>query len=121
MFFAMTVERAVTNRYGTRTHLMDIKYLSPLIVSIVRDGALFYMLYVMCTLISFVPMVVSLFDVARLFGVCSSTLLSSDKRSCSLVRCLPCSHPTRQYRDLRGLYKPCRTRFGHAYAVRLLR
>ena len=37
---------------------MDTKYVSPLIVSIVRDGALFYMLYVMCTLISFVPMVV---------------------------------------------------------------
>ena len=68
-FFVMTVERAVTDQYGTRTHLMDTKYLSPLIVSIVRDGALFYMLYVMCTLSSFVPMVVLLFDVARLFGV----------------------------------------------------
>jgi len=75
-FFAMTVRRAVTDRYGTRTHLMDMKYLSPLVVSIVRDGALFYMLLFVVVLIGIVVVEVSTNLAARTTAILTLWRLS---------------------------------------------
>ncbi|KAG8215516.1 hypothetical protein J3R82DRAFT_9163, partial [Butyriboletus roseoflavus] len=54
----MTIIRFINDRRRTLIHLMDIKYLSPLVVSIVYDGALFYILYVVFRWISFIYMVI---------------------------------------------------------------
>ncbi|KAH0826112.1 hypothetical protein J3R83DRAFT_11628 [Lanmaoa asiatica] len=47
----MTVVQAVAGRYRPR-RLINIKSLSPLIALIVRDGALYYFVYVLCTWVS---------------------------------------------------------------------
>lgn len=42
----MTVAKVISDGYTTPERLRDIKRISPLIVSMVRDGALYYSLYV---------------------------------------------------------------------------
>lgn len=49
-FFFMAAIRIVASWRSTQKHLTGIRFFSPLIVLIVRDGALFYFLYVLlCT------------------------------------------------------------------------
>lgn len=45
-FVAMTIAKVVSDGYNTPKRLKDLKTISPLIVSMVQDGALYYTLYV---------------------------------------------------------------------------
>lgn len=49
VFFAMTVVHTVTDRYRRQRPLVDTRAFSPLIALLVRDGALTYVLCVLCT------------------------------------------------------------------------
>lgn len=63
----MTVAKVVSDGYTTPKSLMDISHISPLIVLMVRDGVLYYCLYVTAHLR---PLFLwCLLFVARMFGV----------------------------------------------------
>lgn len=96
----MTIIRVIGNQFDIPTRLMDIKYLSPLIVLIVRDGALFYFLYVTSTRFSFICMDVLLFGVVRQLGVCLSTHCQTT--DIYIIVTLGCSRPARQYYYTQG-------------------
>lgn len=71
----MTVAKVGPDAYtATPTRLMDIKYISPLIVLMLRDGALYYSLYVTAHLLALFSW--CLLVTARMFGVFSCQLRS---------------------------------------------
>lgn len=73
----MTIAKVVSDGYTTPKRLMDIKRISPLIVSMVRDGAIYYSLYVTAHLLR----VLVVFTVHILLGCSVCSLLSNEVRS----------------------------------------
>ena len=71
----MTVAKVFSNGYTTPKRLMDIKHISPIIVSMVRDGALYYFLYVSAHYFHYSYGVYYLL-IARMFGLFTRQLRS---------------------------------------------
>lgn len=67
-FFGMTVATVFSNGYATPKSLMDVKHIPPIIVSMVRDGALYYFLYVTTHILP-ISYGVCYSLTARMFGV----------------------------------------------------